>query len=158
MKIAPKVIAINSKPLKQGKGQKMETEKTCKDRVQNELESELKTLHTLWAAYQAGDEEPTEYGTFTEHGLSFDYVAAGTFDDQEEGYFRYQISWGGPADEFRFFVDAGKHVHRVEYWFLDWFDGANIVLDGEDFAFMKEIFDFFDEVGSVDKALKDATE
>jgi hypothetical protein len=131
----------------------MKTEKTCKDRVKTELKNELETLCVLWTAYRNGDEEPTEYGTFPEHGLGFDYCPG---DDDGEGYFRYQISWGGPADEFRFFVDAGKHLHRIEYWFLDWFDGANIVLKGNGFDLLEEIFGFFDEIGSVDRALRDA--
>ena len=35
-------------------------------------------------------------------------------------YYRIQFSWGGPSDELRIYHD------RVEYWFLDWFDGASI--------------------------------
>ena len=31
--------------------------------------------------------------------LSFDYVAPHTFNDQPEGYWRWQFSWGGPSDE-----------------------------------------------------------
>lgn len=44
----------------------------------------------------------TMYERFNEYALCFDYVASGTFSDQEEAYFRYQISWGGPSEELRF--------------------------------------------------------
>ena len=33
--------------------------------------------------------------------LGFDYVAPHTWDDQPEGYWRWQFSWGGPSDELR---------------------------------------------------------
>ena len=58
---------------------------------------------------------------FHEYGLSFDYVEADTFDNQPKGYHRFQISWGGPSDELRFYS-----LDRVEYWYMDWFDGAYI--------------------------------
>jgi hypothetical protein len=35
-------------------------------------------------------------------------------------YYRIQFSWGGPSDELRIYHD------RVEYRFMDWFDGASI--------------------------------
>ena len=89
-------------------------------------------------------------GTFHEYGLSFDYVPEGTFGVQKEAYFRYQLSWGGPSDEFRFFVNPSFKPYRIEYWFLDWFDGANVVLEGKDEELLEEIFDFFKEIGSVE--------
>jgi len=97
----------------------------CKDRWMAEKNSEIATLRALWEGYQTGDEEKAE--EFYTHGLCFDYVAANTFRDQDEGYYRYQISWGGPSDEFRFFRDG-----RIEYWFMDWFDGHGEELTGSD--------------------------
>ena len=47
-----------------------------------------------------------------------------TFDDQREGYYRLQLSWGGPSDEFRIYTDMNKKIHDIEYWYMDWFDGA----------------------------------
>ena len=63
------------------------------------------------------------------YGLAFDYVEKGTFTDQERGYFRYQLSWGGPSDEFRIYVDYDKQITHIEYWYLDWGDGASIRID-----------------------------
>tara|TARA_R100001591_G_scaffold50653_1_gene60909 strand:+ start:1845 stop:2279 length:435 start_codon:yes stop_codon:yes gene_type:complete len=58
--------------------------------------------------------------------LSWDYVEPYTFDDQREGYYRLQLSWGGPSDEFRIYTDSSKTIKEIEYWYLDWYDGACI--------------------------------
>ena len=82
----------------------------CIDLVQGHFEDRLKEIHTVEA-------------------LGFDYVEPKTWDDQLEGYWRWQLSWGGPSDEFRIFVNPDKSVHRIEYWYLDWYDGAKVTLD-----------------------------
>lgn len=65
------------------------------------------------------------YDAWGDYGLATDYVAPETFDDQEEGYFRFQISYGGPSEEIRFYVNPDFSVHCIEFWLLDWFDGAS---------------------------------
>ena len=69
------------------------------------------------------------YDYINNYGLAFDYVEKGTFTDQERGYFRYQLSWGGGQDEFRIYVDYDKQITHIEYWYLDWGDGASIRID-----------------------------
>jgi hypothetical protein len=59
---------------------------------------------------------------FYEYALSFDVVHA---DNPGESYVRYQISFGGPAEEIRFFCDFNRRPYKAEFWFLDWFDGAS---------------------------------
>lgn len=54
-----------------------------------------------------------------DYGLCFDYVEFGTFGDQNDDYFRYQISWGGPSEEIRFYANGA-----IEFVYLDWFVGA----------------------------------
>ena len=76
-----------------------------------------------------------ELGLFNEYGLSFDYVEEYTFNDQEEPYFRYQISWGGPSEEYRIYTDEFYTIKRIEYWFLDWFEGEYKTLDYDDIMF-----------------------
>ena len=95
-------------------------EKKCIDLVQGEVEDRLKDLKVT-------DPENENYI----EGLCFDYVEPKTWDAQLEGYWRWQLSWGGPADEFRIFVNPDKSVHRIEYWYLDWFDGAHVNLDAK---------------------------
>ena len=61
--------------------------------------------------------------------LGFDYVAPHTFNDQAEGFWRWQFSWGGPSDELRGYVNEHGELHRLEYWYLDWGDGAHLLVD-----------------------------
>jgi len=127
---------------------------TCADRADGHYKGRIDDLRTLW---NAEDQETEELGTFNEYGLCFDYVLDGTFEDQDDGgYFRYQLSTGGPGDEFRFYVDAAGHCYRVEYWFLDWYDGASITLTDDDKALLLEIFENFKDMGLVDSELEKA--
>jgi len=133
----------------------MEHNKKCKDKVANSLASRMEDLEMLWGAYCNGEEE-TEIGSFNEYGLCFDYVSAGTFDDQDEGYFRYQLSYGGPTEEFRFYCDPTLECYKIEFWYLDWFDGAHKVLRGDNQKLMLEIFEFFKECGTTEYLLEEA--
>ena len=113
-------------------------EKKCIDLVQSEYDY---TLNQFKEAYQYfnQDEELREPNEELEHcvvfcqyinelGLSFDYVEPNTFNDQKEGFWRWQLSWGGPSDEFRIFVNEDNKIYKIEYWYMDWFDGASIIV------------------------------
>ena len=67
--------------------------------------------------------------------LGFDYVEPNTFEHQLEGYWRWQFSWGGPSDELRAYVNENKEIHRLEYWFMDWYDGAKLQVLADSAAF-----------------------
>ena len=129
---------------------------SCREHWLAEKNNEIKTLRKLWRLYQSGDENgDPDLGRFEEHGLSFDYVAPGTFKNKR-GYWRYQISYGGPSDEFRFYAEPlyrGRNFEpslvRIEYWFLDWFDGYGRKLTGKDEALMREIWENFVDCGVV---------
>jgi len=95
---------------------------------------------------------------FLEYGLCFDYCAPGTFTNQEQAFFRYQLSTGGPGDEFRFYVNPDLTCYQIEYWFLDWFDGANQTLYDTDKSLLMEIFEFFRECGTVEAELERASD
>lgn len=59
--------------------------------------------------------------------LSWDYIEAGTFENQEDGYYRLQLSWGGPSDEFRIYtIGDTLQIDFIDYHYMDWFDGASI--------------------------------
>lgn len=105
--------------------------KKCSERVNEAFESRMEDIRTLW---KADDNETEELGNLCEYGLCIDFVEAGTFNDQREPYFRYQLSYGGPSEEFRIFLNG-----EVEFWFLDWFDGACVEVTGEDAEIIKEI-------------------
>jgi len=130
--------------------------RTCKERVGEHYSRRMEVIQRLWALWQKDDEtHDEEDGNFNEYGLSWDYIPAGTFEKQRRGYFRWQLSWGGPSDEFRFFVDEQLKVCRIEYWFMDWFDGARRVLRrGRDFDLLCEIWADLLEWGSPQQWMK----
>lgn len=117
----------------------------CKQRINAALKGRLADLKKL---LNDGPEE--QLGALPDYALCFDYVEPYTFGDQPEGYFRYQMSWGGPSDEFRFFVNLDLSCHRVEYWFLDWFDGAH--RDCTPNATAKKLWQWLRETCAVDRA------
>jgi hypothetical protein len=86
-------------------------EKTCAERIDEQWQQRLEDL------------KDPEF-----EGLGFDYVEPHTFTDQLEGYWRWQFSWGGPSDELRAYVNELREIHRLEYWFMDWMDGAKLEL------------------------------
>lgn len=76
-------------------------EQTCEARIDNALADRL---------------EQFDQGEL--QGLCFDYVD--NSETEQKSYHRWQLSWGGPSDEFRLFEDG-----TLKYWFLDWYDGAS---------------------------------
>lgn len=125
----------------------------CEERIDNNLKGRLEDLETLFHSYNNGEEYHEELGNFNEYGLSFDYVESNTFDDQKEGYYRYQLSYGGPSDEFRIWVNYDTDILKIEYWFLDWFDGAS--RDVTDNELIREIIEFFKEIEMMEDHKKD---
>ena len=86
------------------------------------------------------------YDYINNYGLAFDYVEKGTFTDQERGYFRYQLSWGCTSDEFRIYVDYDKQITHIDYWFLDWGDGASVRIPEDSIAY--EVCEQFTELST----------
>lgn len=121
----------------------------CEERIDEHLKGRLEDLETLFHNYN-GEEYHEELGNFNEYGLCFDYVES---NDQEKGYYRYQLSWGGPSDEFRIWVSFFGKIEKIEYWFLDWFDGASV--DVTDNELIREIVEDFKEIGMMEDHKKD---
>jgi hypothetical protein len=93
-----------------------------------------------------------------DYGLAFDYVAPGTFKDQRRGYFRYQISYGGPSEEFRFNADENLNMTSCVFWYLDWYDGAFVPVTGRNREVWREIWEDFKECETLQYAMKKAQE
>ena len=141
---------------------KMNREKTLKERMEISYISRTEDLTKLFNHISCDydycqinedlEECPTvqDLGHFFEYGLSFDYVEEYTFNEQEEPYFRYQISWGGPSEEYRIFTDDYYNIERVEYWFLDWFEGIHKVLDEDNIIY--DIIEVLKDIGSLRNA------
>ena len=146
------------------------TTKTCKERINGELKDRISDLRQLWEAYCNPDTATsTEDGNIIggdmdgahvyEYGLCFDYVAP---EGRKRGYFRYQLSGGGPSDEFRIYAEGSGyewHVDRIEYVFTDWFDGAKRTLSGANYDLIEEIFlALFVETGTAQERFTAAQE
>ncbi len=103
-------------------GVKPNKEKKCSELVGEKYQDRLEQFE------KAKKKEKDFFEYVNEAGLCFDRVEAGTFKDQRAGYWRWQLSWGGPSEEFRLF-DNGD----LEFWYLDWFDGASVDVQDEIF-------------------------
>ncbi len=135
----------------------MQEETKCKDKVRDAYRARMGEVTRLWELYKQDQEaSDPDIGRWTEYGLSFDYVPMGTFIDQRRGYFRYQLSWGGPSEEFRFFSDETLGIVRVEFWHLDWFDGACVRVTGKALATWKEIWEDWQECDLQSSKMKEA--
>ena len=116
-------------------------EKTCAQLIDKRLSDRVEDFE---AFMNAEDLEENVYnksgdylGSFYDYGLDFGYVEPNTFEGQRIGYFRYQLSWGGPSDELQFFRDGS-----IEYHYKDWFDGAKVEVSAEDWAqWLNDCFD-----------------
>ena len=135
------------------------TELNCKARLEENYRGRMADIRKLWAMYRKDCEaSDPDLGNWNEYGLCLDYVAPGTFNGQKRGYIRYQLSTGGPGDEFRFYLDENLELTRIEYWFLDWFDGACRKLrSGEDFRLLCDIYQDWKDCGTIEDLIeKDA--
>jgi len=115
-------------------------------------------LERLFDEYEDDIREASREAWY-DYGLSFDYVEPGTFGDQDEGYWRYQISWGGPSEEIRFYASKGHsgwRLHRAEFWYFDWLDGAKLLVTSDETV--RAIWDNFEERGSVEHVFSAALE
>ena len=133
----------------------MTTQSTCKERVRQHWNARKADFTNYMSDNEIYENGNDDLGPFNEYGLCFDYVAAGTFRDQRKGFWRYQLSTGGPGDELRFYGDPQGKIYKTEYWFLDWFDGARINVTNQ--ACVQWLIDFFEDVGSFRYGYEEAT-
>ena len=116
----------------------MSKQKTCEERIDESLSRVADDMKQYMEDPNDEDivfegSDSLEMSPLTEYGLSFDYC--GPDEEEEEAgdwsgeYFRFQISWGGPSSEIRFYSNG-----RIEYVFMDWFDGATRDITNEEWA------------------------
>jgi len=112
------------------------TQLQCKDRIKKELEGRIKDFQTAL--------KKSEDGSFTIDGDDYeDFIswinsyALAYAEDPHYRAMRLELSYGGPQDYFLFFDDG-----IIEYHFLDWFDGAEIILSGKDYEVMEKVKDY----------------
>ena len=104
--------------------------------INESFESRMQDIRTLWKAEQEGGYFDDTYplGTLSDYGLCLDFVEAGTFEEPLHPYYRYRISYGGPTEEFRIFLNG-----EVEFWYIPWFDGYCVQVKGEDAEVIRQI-------------------
>ncbi len=137
----------------------MNNQKTCKQRVRAHYRGRIQDFRRMFKAMASDNDAKREkaFEEFSEYGLCFDYVEPETeYNPDKEGYFRYQLSYGGPSDEFRFFVGPNFKPYKIEYWFLDWFDGAPVIASGADVDLLEQVFDEFKESGTAEHVYEEA--
>jgi hypothetical protein len=106
---------------------------------------------------EAKDKFFEETGSFYDYGLAVDYVAPQTFERQREGYFRYQLSYGGPSEEIRFYFSPGAQVpYRIEFVYLNWGTGVSFRVTEEDWAMW--LWEHFNDSGTVQSELNKSLE
>ena len=104
--------------------------------MRSAFESRMADIRKMYKNGGSAELDDSGYATkLNEYGLGIDFVPAHTFEGQTQGYTRYQISWGGPSEEFRVFTV----VPRVEFWYMDRFDGAHITLNQKDANIIRDI-------------------
>lgn len=86
-------------------------EKTCAERIDDQLARFEESAGELVEDYNSGDEERFE--NWNEYPLSVETRQITTI----------LMSWGGPSD-FLKVEHEGTEIYSVEYHFQDWFDGA----------------------------------
>jgi len=115
-----------------------------KEQINTEVkENELQLDDTFDSLSDSLQDEIREYlqEEFGNYGLSFDYVEIDENIDQD--YFRYQLSWGGPSSEIRFYENGA-----IEYVYMDWFCGIGFNVNGD--STFKLLFDYFTDLGMLD--------
>jgi len=121
--------------------------KNCEARVNQHLAARIADIRKMWKTYPEAPSD--DLPALDEYGLCFDYCPAGTWNDQVESFFRWQLSTGGPGDEFRFYAGLDWKSYKIEYVFIDWYDGASRRLHGARYNLLAEIWsDFFVECGA----------
>jgi hypothetical protein len=55
-------------------------------------------------------------------------------------YARVLLRWGGPQDEFRFYIDKKGVIQRGTYNYLDWFDGAERKLTSKQYVDVMDVW------------------
>ena len=112
---------------------------SCRDRIDAQWISTQADIGAMllgedWEEYKEAngyDSDCDGHQAFSEYGLCFDYVSP---ENGENGYYRFQMSYGGPSDELRFYATREGQCHVIQYWFMDWFDGAHITLTNDKHA------------------------
>lgn len=128
----------------------LDKQPTCEERIDAELASRVVFLGDL-AKLARGAEDRDALKRLQEEGeIDIDETDWLEIQDRaimradetplavsRKTVWRIELSYGGPQDYFDVFVSDGE-VERIEYRFLDWFDGASRVVSGDEFDALED--------------------
>jgi len=100
----------------------LKEKQSIKDIALNHLISRSEDIEDIMQRQQSEDPDIADqaYTEFYEYGLSFEYVPPFRFENQRAGFWCWQISWGGPSEEFRVYVDEDEIVQEIDFVYKDW--------------------------------------
>ena len=90
----------------------------CVDLIQQKFQDRNDNISDIFQLKNDYQEYETSYEAFVSFGLSVDYIEPNTFEDQKNGYIRYQLSYGGPSDELRFYIDDATEHEEFDLYSL----------------------------------------
>ena len=107
----------------------MTKEKKCADLVHQKYKDTLKDYQDAFNYFKQDeyqgkpDKDYEGYKDFFDYvnqsGLSFDFVEANTFKDQKCGYWRFQMSWGGPSVDGASIRVSDDVIYQICQMFLE---------------------------------------
>lgn len=118
-----------------------------KQRINRLFKTRINDITILLNKWKRNPEEiDTDLGNLNEYGSGFYY----DYDDDEgAGYFLYLLSWGGPADGFKFYTDPDYNIYKIVYYMQDWNEYGEIPLTGPNLKLMKSFwYDFITSEGA----------
>lgn len=115
---------------------------SCAERLPEYLDGRIADMRSIvgWAQawgksdrHKAEDRYETALERWDEYPLAISPVRS----------VKVELSYGGPQDYLLCFIDEDGGIERIEYHFLDWFDGASVDLTGRDFEVASEFCQHF---------------
>lgn len=98
-------------------------EPSCADRIRKHLDRELEEVRKAWQAHQNGEDPEEEYTIYGEGRKTVSTLI---------------LSGGGPSSQWEVTFDDDNVIEQIDYVFKDWFDGARLTLEGEEFDLVHE--------------------
>lgn len=97
---------------------------SCAKRIKRELKDRM-----AWIGEAVEEQEKREE------------LLAQVLECERSFLYTVMLSTGGPEDGFRFFVDPStRQITRAFYWFSDWFDSAELEVEGKSFEILCNAF------------------
>lgn len=119
----------------------MEREQSCEQRLPDHLSGRLADFADMGrraeAAYNAERYDEADEITTEQWQYPLDVEILTTV--------KILLSTGGPADWFECRVDDDRDIVSIDYVFQDWFDGARVTLEGNEFEAARDFLGQFVE-------------